>query len=45
MSDFASEYGIRLHSVDLSWMEFLDLLHGLMSTDSRIARHFHEEDA
>lgn len=41
VSDFASEYGVRLHrETDLSWAEFLPLLVGLMSCDSRVWRHF-----
>jgi hypothetical protein len=40
VADFASEYGIRLHGASLSWVEFRDLLTGLLVTDSRLWRHF-----
>lgn len=42
VSDFASEYGIRLHVEDPTWAEFLTLVRGLLSTDSRLWRHFSE---
>jgi hypothetical protein len=40
VSDFQSEYGIRLGREHLSWREFLTLLQGLMACDSRLARKF-----
>jgi hypothetical protein len=43
-SDFASEFGIRIATADLSWREFRAYLAGLMSTDSRLRRHFAPDD-
>ena len=41
VADFASEYGIRLHSPDfLAWREFHALLIGLLSSDTRLYRRF-----
>jgi hypothetical protein len=46
VSDFASEYGIRLGRGDfLSWREFRSLLAGLMACDSRLSRHFVTPDS
>jgi hypothetical protein len=41
-ADFAAEYQIRLAQVGnrLSWREFAVLVEGLLSSDSRLARHF-----
>ena len=44
VSDFASQYGIRLHQSGLSWAEFRDLLTGLLQIDSRLWRHFTKDD-
>lgn len=44
MSDFASEYGIRLAHEDLGWGEFCALLTGLLSADTRVWRHFQNDD-
>lgn len=39
VADFASEYGIRLAVTDMTWREFVSLLHGLLSTsESRLYR-------
>lgn len=43
-ADFASEYGIRLATVDMSWHEFRGLLCGLLQADSRLWRHFHKPE-
>lgn len=42
VADFAQLYGIRLPEVGngLSWREFTVLTGGLLSTDSRLSRHF-----
>ena len=44
VADFASEYGIRVRTADLSWREFTAYLTGLMSCDSRLARRFTPTD-
>lgn len=44
VADFASEYGIRLATADLTWREFLAYLAGLLSVDSRLRRRFAPED-
>lgn len=40
MSDFASEYKIRLAVDTMGWVEFHSLLVGLLATDSRLRRRF-----
>lgn len=44
MADFASQYGIRLAVTDVTWREFCVLLTGLLSADTRLARHFAAQD-
>ena len=44
MSDFASEYGIRLAREDPGWGEFCSLLTGLLSADTRVWRYFQSDD-
>lgn len=45
VADFSTEYGIRLtvEYPSMLWHEFVMLVTGLMSSDSRIARHFAPE--
>lgn len=46
ISDFASEYGIRLAQVldTLPWREFTALVAGLFACDSRLYRRFRVDD-
>lgn len=44
MADFASEYGIRLATADVMWLEFVALLRGLLAADTRLRRHFADDD-
>ena len=43
--DFATEYGIRLGVWGDTWREFLTYLTGLLTADTRLARHFATDDA
>jgi hypothetical protein len=48
VADFASEYGIRLAVTDVTWREFVHLLHGLLTVPEtrlyRVAERKREED-